>query len=186
MAILQHGLTLEEFLTLPEREPALEYEAGVVRQKVSPKGPHGTLQQWLGYRFHDFARPRKLARVFTETRVTFSGSSLVPDLILYRWARVPRDARSRIPDDFTSAPDLVAEIVSPGQALVDLEQRCRWYAEHGVEITLLIHPRREWVRLYRPGALPRELTGDDEITLEDVLPGLRLTVRELFDELWVE
>jgi Uma2 family endonuclease len=35
---------LDEFLELPEEEPALEYEAGVVKQKVSPKAPHGRLQ----------------------------------------------------------------------------------------------------------------------------------------------
>ena len=38
MAITRHGLTLEDFLRLPEEKPALEYEAdGTVTQKVAPQ-----------------------------------------------------------------------------------------------------------------------------------------------------
>ncbi len=36
-------IALAEFLALPEEEPALEYLDGVVTQKMSPKGRHGTL-----------------------------------------------------------------------------------------------------------------------------------------------
>ena len=34
MALTEPRMTLEEFLALPEREPALEFEDGVVTQKV--------------------------------------------------------------------------------------------------------------------------------------------------------
>lgn len=37
MAVLNKRMTLDEFLALPEEEPALEYGEGVVTQKVSPK-----------------------------------------------------------------------------------------------------------------------------------------------------
>ena len=47
MAISQRRLTLAEFLELPEQKPALEYETGAVKQKVSPKAPHSRLQFWL-------------------------------------------------------------------------------------------------------------------------------------------
>ena len=33
MAVKQEGLTLEEFLALPERKPALEFEDGVVTRQ---------------------------------------------------------------------------------------------------------------------------------------------------------
>src|SRR5205823_3342989 len=44
MAITQRPMTLEEFLDLPEKKPALEYDDGVVTQKVSPQGQHSRLQ----------------------------------------------------------------------------------------------------------------------------------------------
>ena len=44
MAIARQGLTLEEFLALPEEKPALEYHDGTVTQKVTPKPEHSGLQ----------------------------------------------------------------------------------------------------------------------------------------------
>ena len=61
MATVQQRLTLEEFLELPEQEPALEYESGEVTQKVSPQGRHSVLQGELVQRVNTFGRPRKLA-----------------------------------------------------------------------------------------------------------------------------
>ena len=84
------GLTLAEFLRLPEEKPALEFQDGMVTQKVSPQGQHGWLQGKLAELFNHFAEPLRLARAFTETRVTFDGASLVPDVVVYRWDRIPR------------------------------------------------------------------------------------------------
>ena len=39
MAIVQTGLTLDEFLKWPEEKPAFEFVDGVVTRKMSPKGP---------------------------------------------------------------------------------------------------------------------------------------------------
>ena len=44
MAVTRRGLTLEEFLALPEEKPALEYFNGEVTQKVSPLLRHARLQ----------------------------------------------------------------------------------------------------------------------------------------------
>src|SRR4051812_17101186 len=106
MAISQRRLTLEEFLAQPEVKPAREYEAGRVKQKVSPKGPHGRLQFWLARLFDSSDAPSHLLASFTETRVTYAGSSLVPDLIAYRWERIPVDAEGEVLEDFTVPPDL--------------------------------------------------------------------------------
>ena len=84
MAITQRRMTLEEFLQLPEEEPALEYWEGEVIQKVAPQGQHGILQLEFGGLLSRFAKPRKLARVFTELRSTYSGASFVPDIAVYR------------------------------------------------------------------------------------------------------
>ena len=47
MAVPQLRMSLEAFLELPEDEPALEYEDGVVTQKVPPQGKHASLQPWI-------------------------------------------------------------------------------------------------------------------------------------------
>jgi Uma2 family endonuclease len=52
MVVAQRLPTLEQFLCLPERKPALEYGDGVVTRKVSPKGRHSALQDELVERFN--------------------------------------------------------------------------------------------------------------------------------------
>jgi Uma2 family endonuclease len=183
MAILQREMTLDQFLALPELKPALEYQAGKVTQKVSPKAPHGKLQATVARLFDNFAEPIRLASAFTETRTTFGGNSLVPDVSLYRWDRIPLDSNGRVIDDFTTPPDIAVEILSPGQSLREAISRCGWYVRNGVEIALLVNPRDDSDRLFRSGAEPELLTGADRIELDSVLPGFRLTVQDLFDAL---
>src|SRR5690242_11582398 len=77
-------LSLETFLQLPEQEPALEYWHGEVTQKVSPKLPHGALQYGFGEQISRALGPGRPFRVFTETRITLTGMSTVPDLVVYR------------------------------------------------------------------------------------------------------
>ena len=50
-------LTLDEFLLLPEERPALEYERGVITQKMAPLGWHGLLQGDLYFRFRTHGHP---------------------------------------------------------------------------------------------------------------------------------
>src|SRR5918998_1114572 len=99
MAITQHRMTLAEFLELPEEEPALEYFGGRVTQKVSPKIRHGALQTSGVTLVNLFAVPRKLARAFTETRTTYGGTSPVPDIVVFRWDRIPEDEHGELPEE---------------------------------------------------------------------------------------
>jgi Uma2 family endonuclease len=156
----------------------------MVTQKVSPQGKHGTLEIDFGALINSYARPRKLARAFTELRATFGGGSLVPDIAVYRWDRVPVDPDGKVADLFHEPPDIAVEIVSPGQSVRALAEKCQWFVEHGVAIALVVHPHREWVRLFRPNAPPQILRGSDRIDLDEVLPGFELTVEGLFDLLY--
>ena len=141
MAIAWPRITLEQFLALPETKPPLEYLDGLVRQKVAPKLPHSRLQSKLAEGFNQFAEPRKLAVAFTELRTSFGGRSHVPDVTVYRWARIPVDADDNLLDDCTEPPDIAIEILSPGQSAAELARQCRWYVDHGVQIALLIDHR---------------------------------------------
>src|SRR5205823_1603434 len=123
MAIKQQRMTLEEFLKLPEKKPALEFEDGMVTQKVPPKGRHAALQAAMVGLVNSITLPSKTARALPELRTTFAGRSRVPDVAIYLWDRVPRDTRGRIADDFFDPPDVAIEIVSPGQSVNRLIQR---------------------------------------------------------------
>ena len=184
MVVSQKRLTLEEFLELPEQEPALEFEDGMVTQKVSPKGKHSVLQLELAQLLDRFARPRQLARAFPELRTTFGGASRVPDVAVYRWDRIPVDTMGRVGNDFLEPPDVAVEIASPGQSVNALVRRCLWYVDNGVSIALLVDPVDESVLVFRPdNSMPKALRGRDQIDVSDVLPGFELTAQALFDSL---
>jgi Uma2 family endonuclease len=180
MAIPKRALSLEEFLKWPEQKPALEFEHGVVTQKVAPNLHHSALQGDIVELINRFARPRRLARAFPELRTTYSGFSRVPDVAVYAWERLPRDEAGRLVLDSFIPPDLAIEIASPGQRTNSLVQRCRSFIDNGVRLALLIDPRNESVILVRPDSVSDALRGEQRIDLGEVLPGFELTVSELF------
>lgn len=183
MAIAERRMTLEEFLELPEEEPALEYMDGMVSQKVSPQGQHSLLQYVLIELINRFTRPIKLALAFPELRTTFPGFSLVPDVAVYRWERIPRTPDGKVANRFTESPDIAIEIVSPDQSVTALVRKCLRFVEEGVRIALLVDPDDESVIRFGAKATTRALRGSDHIDLSEVLPGFELTVQQLFDPL---
>jgi Uma2 family endonuclease len=125
VAIEQRRMTLDEFLALPEEEPALELEAGgMVTQKESPNGKHSSLQRGLIRLFDVFAEPRRIALALPELRTVFGGAAYVPDVSVYRWERIAWTGDGEVPDDFTQPRDIAIEIVSPGQNVTRLVRRC--------------------------------------------------------------
>src|SRR5919202_553247 len=131
MAITWPRLSLEDFLKLPEAEPPLEYFQGRLRQKVVPLGEHAALQGELILLLDRLFRPRRVARAFPELRVTQGGASLVPDVSVYRWERIPRTPTGRIASRFLIAPDLAVEIWSPGETIRELADKCEAYVANG-------------------------------------------------------
>ena len=181
--VVRRRMSLDEFLALPEAEPALEYAGGVVTQKVAPQAQHVRLQLNFAMCVNAFAEPRKLASAFPELRTTYAGLSRVPDVAIYLWGRIPRLPSGRISNRLSEPPDVAVEIVSPGQSVTDQVSKCIWYVKNGVRIALIVDPDRDVVLRFRPDALPDVLSGDDRIDLDEVLPGFELTVDQLFGSL---
>lgn len=176
-------MTLEEFLALPEENPALELIDGVVKQKVAAKPVHGSLQIYIGMIFNQIAWPLELGMAFTDTRFLTSEGPLVPDVVFYRSGRSDApESDTLLPEDFTEPPDIAVEIKSPGQSVTGQIEKCTRYLRMGVPITLFVHPEERAVMLFRLGQPLLVLEGDDRIDLDEFLPGLELTVRSLFEK----
>jgi Uma2 family endonuclease len=171
-------MSLDEFLALPEEKPYLEFFDGVVRQKMAAKPVHGVLQSFLVVAISQFARPRRLGIVFSETRFVKDNWSPVPDVAFYR--RESLKVR-RAPADFTAAPDLAIEILSPGQTVNELLKKSLAFLERGTRVAVVVSPPDETVLVLRQGETLILVTGDAQIDLDDVLPGFQLTVHELFE-----
>ncbi|HEY3115803.1 MAG TPA: Uma2 family endonuclease [Chloroflexota bacterium] len=183
---ISEKLTLEQFLALPEEEVSLEYEDGRVTQKVSPQGKHSVVQATVVDRFNRIAAPSKLAMAFPELRTTYAGYSRVPDVSVYVWPRITRDASGEVANEFREPPDIVVEIVSPGQRVNALVRRCLWYVEHGVRAAILLDPADHSALLFHPDHTTTPLHGPDRIDLQEIIPGLVLTAHDLFASLRLE
>jgi Uma2 family endonuclease len=173
-------LTLERFLRLPEAKPALEFIDGKVVQKVSPKRSHGTIQLTLGSLLLTHAQSRGLGRAYTEIRCIFGGMALVPDLVFIRKGRIPKDSRGKLEEDLFLAPDLMIEVISPGQTVKAMLARLNRSVEAGVRLGWLIQPRRKRVLVVSPGIPTAILDPGSVLDGGDVLPEFSLPIDEIF------
>lgn len=180
MAVTPKRMSLAEFLELPEVKPALELRHGMVSQKMAPSGPHSSIQGWFVSRIDWFAEPRELAQTFPGARLLLGEQTYVPDVVVYRWERVPSDERGELPRYFTTPPDLVIEILSPGQTETVLLERARELVAHSVGVVVCVNPARRKVHLIRADREVGPLGEGDVIDFVDVLPGFELTVSDLF------
>lgn len=179
MAVERTVMTLDEFLALPEEQPALEYIDGEVVQKVAPSTPHSALQYEFCAQINNYARSRRLAWAFPEHRTTYAGRSTVPDVTVYTWDRVPRDARRRLAERNFVIPDIAVEIRSPDQSFPDQLVRCLWYIANGAQVAIAIEPRELLLVAFRPAAEPIVFQQTGLLDLRDVIPGFSLDVGAL-------
>lgn len=186
MAVALKGLSLEAFLKLPERKPALEYFNGMVTQKMPPMSEHSALQGDLTEHLNRLFRGNRIARAFPELRATFDGVSVVLDVSLYRWERIPRTPAGRMESHFMVSPDVAIEVWSVGQSMRELTERCAWYVEHGALIALLVHHRQETIRVFLPNESLMIHRAGDRIALEAIAPGAELEVSAIMAALNVD
>src|SRR5215212_6117455 len=181
-------MTLDEFLTLPDVKPYLEFTDGLVTQKMAAKPTHGSIQPLLVMLFNQVAGPQRLGVAYSETRFVTPGWAPVPDVSYYRRERIKWRGR-RPPADFFEPPDIAVEIVSPEQSVTELIKKSLRYLALGSQVALVIDPSPETALVFRGGQPLQLLQGEDRIDLDDVLPGFELTVGAMFEALapeWVD
>ena len=80
----------------------------------------------------------------------------------------------------TIPPDLAVEVVSPSDRYGDVEDKAEEYLEAGVVVVWVINPSNRSVRIFRRDTRPEQLGPNDELTAEEIMPGFRCRVAELF------
>ncbi|MBD2457017.1 Uma2 family endonuclease [Nostoc sp. FACHB-87] len=174
-------ITLEEFLKLPETKPSLEYIDGQIIQKPMPQGKHSAIQGEFVPAINNIVKPKRIARAFPELRCTFGGRSIVPDIVVFTWDRIPRDENGEIANTFALPPDWTIEILSPDQNQTKVTKNILHSLKYGTQMGWLIDPDEQTVFVYQP---KQETTVFDEpdalISVPSFMSELQLTVRDLF------
>lgn len=180
-------LTLEEFLALPETEPASEFACGEVYQKPMPTNAHGILQPYIWLLIFHFLAQHKIGRARTEWRCIFGPPGrerpYIPDVVYASFERMP-PANATAQPYLRAAPDLVVEILSPGESKTRFFSKMRFYLLHGVRLVWVVDPADETITIYPSGPEDeRVLRVGDTLDGGDVLPGFAAPVAEIMAQL---
>jgi Uma2 family endonuclease len=81
---------------------------------------------------------------------------------------------------FKGAPDLAIEVLSPNNSRREMEERLRDFFESGAQLAWIIDPETESAEICRSMTGRRLLGPGGELDGENVLPGFRCKLSELF------
>lgn len=101
-----------------------------------------------------------------------------PDGSFIRKGRLPADQLER--GHARIAPDLAIEVISPNDLYPEVDVKLEDYFLAGIPLIWVINPELRTVRVYHADGSSVRLREHDELTGEDVLPGFRCRVGELF------
>ncbi len=174
-------LTLDEFLKLPETKPAREFINGEIIQKPMPQGKHSTVQSDFVSAANTILKPQRIARAYSELRCTFGGRSIVPDIAVFTWERIPRDENGEVANTFAIPPDWTIEILSPEQSQTKVVRNILHCLRHGTQMGWLIDPAEKLVFVYfnDQRILLFELE-TDSLPVPSFAESFNLTVGQLF------
>ncbi|ACK73528.1 protein of unknown function DUF820 [Gloeothece citriformis PCC 7424] len=173
------SITLEDFLKLPETDPAREYINGEIIQKPMPKGRHSRLQGKLCSVINEITESAQIAYAFPELRCTFGGRSIVPDVGVFRWENIPFTQAGEVPDDFFRPPDWTIEILSPEQKPNKEIGNILSCLSYGSQLGWFIDPDDLSILVFFPSQQPQLLQGNDLLPILEIIP-LELTVSQVF------
>jgi Uma2 family endonuclease len=177
------ALTIEEFLQLPETEPASEYINGQIIQKPMPQGEHSVIQGDLVAAINTIVKPQKIARALPELRCTFGGRAIVPDIAVFTYDRVPRKNNGVIANHFTIAPDWTIEILSPDQRSTKVMDKILHCLSHGTQMGWIIDPAEQAILVYPSQKQPILVsleTPESFVSVPEFAEAVKLTVGEIF------
>jgi Uma2 family endonuclease len=120
---------------------------------VSPKDVHGFMAFQIGKQID--AALAGLGRVGVEIRYYFdrggtAWSSLLPDVSYTSFARFPsNDANDDAAQRPRIAPDIAAEVLSPGDRPSRTKRKVEAYLEYGAAVVLVVNPEQRRVAVHR-------------------------------------
>ena len=170
--------TEADLLQTPQDGYKYELVDGEIR--MSPGGArHGQVGVRLSTLLQAFVDGRTLGHVF-ESSTGFrlpGGNVRSPDVCFVRAGRFENE---RPPDDFPNlAPDLVVEVLSPGDSPRHVLDKIGEYLQAGTRLVWVIDPRLERAAVYRSLTDVKELRLEDSLDGEDVVPGFVVKLSDL-------
>lgn len=79
-------------------------------------------------------------------------------------------------------PELIVEVRSPNDTLAAMQRKVEDYLAAGVKVVWVADPIQRQVTEHRPGQLASVFGESDTLTVPDIIPGFRLSIREALQD----
>jgi len=170
-------ITDEDLMRLPRDGRKWELVNGRL-QEVPTSAKHDQIVIWLGRVIGPYADDHG---ILTASQAGFRMSNRnvrCPDFGFTRYDRFPN---GEVPDGFVEfAPDLAVEIISPSEEPADMARKVAEYFASGARQVWHMFPETQTIKVFRSPADVATYQPDDTLDLNDLLPGFRRRVAELF------
>lgn len=175
---LKKDWTDAEFIALPDDGARYEIVNGELVEMGNSGAKHGYIAIILSSALFTVVMAKKLGALF-DSSTAFkmkSGNKRSPDISFVAKERL--QGLKDLPDGFLDgAPDLVIEILSPGNTVAEIHDKLVEYFDNGARLVWVIHPRENHVLVYRCAEEPdRLLKSIDSLDGEEVIPGFSLPI----------
>lgn len=170
-------MTADELLELPDDGLRHELVRGELRTMAPAGEAHGGVAAAIIASLFAYVKQQKLGRVYssdTGFRIARNPDSVrSPDAAFVRQERVVET-----PKYFEGPPDLAVEVVSPNDRYSAVQEKTLEWLRAGVRAVVIVDPQTRRAHVHRAGASTPVV---DVIQVEEILPGWRLPLAELFE-----
>lgn len=174
-------MTAEELMRLPDDGLQHELIKGELLTMPPPNPEHGLVMNNVAFLLTAYVRPNHLGKVITGDAgfklESDPDTVLGPDVAFIRHERIAGISTQY----FAGAPDLVVEILSPGDRRGKVESKANMWLDAGAVAVWLVNPKTRTVAVRKTDGEKKLLTVEDEINGDDIIPGFRCRVAEIFD-----
>ena len=173
-------LTADELQHVYVPDKRVELVRGLLVVRELPGMRHARVAMDLALALGAHVRAAALGRVYAEAGFKLASN---PDTV--RGPDIAFISRGRIPDPEPTgfagfAPDLVVEVISPGDRPGEVLAKVADWLSAGTRLVWVLDPGRRVARVYRADGTEQILTADESLDGGDVVPGFSCPVGEIF------
>ncbi len=152
---------------------------------MSKNGRHSRLRGKFCDAVNRIAENPRVAYAFPRLSCSFGDRSIVPDVAVFSWGKIPFTVEGDVPDRFELPPDWVIEILSPDQKANKVIDNIAYCLDFGSQLGWFLDPDDLSILVFQPQQQPRLFMGADRLP---VLAGieLSLTVDQVYGWLKME
>ncbi|WP_373530049.1 Uma2 family endonuclease [Nostoc sp.] len=176
-------LTLQEFLNLPPGEGDITYELVNAQAipKMSPKKFHSKLTRALLNLIEQWCEGKGEVCPELAVALTRRGRDWmpIPDILYISNERLPHDWDQE--GACSVPPDLVIEIISPGQTFGQMAAKAKDYLDAKVLRVWVLDSKARSITVFYPDAAPQTYMGE-ELLQDSLFEGLEFTVEQVFQK----